>query len=146
MRTDSQPSSPPAPTTLTKVIVGLVALLAVVMGLLSMHALDATVGHSGQPTVLIADVFVENLDHVDSIAPATTSSDVTMAAGGLIGCAAAGVLCALGVLALVKRAVRAREPSVGESSSAPSERPRLVVARAIPRATPSLFALTVLRT
>lgn len=145
MRSVSRPSSRPAVTTLTKVVVGLVTLLAVVIGLLSMHALDTTVSHSGQPSVLMADVLVESTDHVDSIA-AATSSDVMIAAAGLIGCAAAGVLCALGVLALVRRVVREREPSPGEPAASPPQRHRLAVARAIPRIAPSLFALTVIRT
>lgn len=145
MRSASRPSSRPAATTLTKVVVGLVSLLAVIMGLLSMHALDTAVSQSVQPAVFIADVIVDSTDHIDSIAT-VTSSDGTITVAGLIGCAAAGVLCALGALALVKRALRAREPAPAEPATTSSPRPRLAIARTIPRTAPSLFALTVIRT
>jgi hypothetical protein len=122
-----------------------VALLAVIAGLLSMHALDATISHSGQPTAAIADVLLDSTDHVDSIATTSSSDDIALA-GGLLGCAAMGMLCTLGVIALTRRATGARPPSSGTTAKAsPNVTPRGATGSVL-RAAPSIFALTVLRT
>lgn len=132
-------------TTVTNVLVALVALLAVLTGLMSMHALDATTGHSGQPTAVIAEMLSDTTDHVGTVVTTTSADDVLVAAG-LIGCAAAGLICALGVVALIKRSLDARTPSVENAAKAP---PRVAPLRAtvtIPRTAPSLFSLAVIRT
>lgn len=135
-----------------KLLVGLVALLAVIAGLMSMHALDTTVDHSGQRTAVFTEMLVDGLDHVDSIgeaasiATAAISGDDAITVAGLLGCAAAGMLCALGVVALVRRMVTKHPaPSAALNTSSPRLGP-VKATQVIPRATPSLFALTVLRT
>jgi hypothetical protein len=131
-------------TATTKLLVVFLALLAVIAGLLSMHALDATISHSGQPTAAIADVLLDSTDHVDSIATPASSDEIALA-GGLLGCAAAGMLCALGVIALMRRAAGTRPPS-GVTATASREVAPQAATRSIHRAAPSIFALTVLRT
>jgi hypothetical protein len=135
-----------------KLFVGLFALLAVIAGLMSMHALDTTVGHSGQPTAVITEMLVDGAEHVDAIGGAATTataaiaSDDAITVAGLLGCAAAGMVCALGVIALVKRAMTGRlAPSGAVVTASPRVAP-VTATQVIPRATPSLFALTVLRT
>ena len=144
MRLNSRSAPRLLTTSSTKLLVGLVALLAVVTGLMSMHALDATTSHSGQPTAVIAEMLATT-DHVDSIVSTTSSSDALQDAG-LIGCAAAGLLCALGVIALVKRSLNARTQSVKNAAKAPPRVAPLTATITVPRTAPSLFALTVIRT
>jgi hypothetical protein len=144
MRLNSRSAPRPPVTATTKLLVVFLALLAVIAGLLSMHALDATISHSGQPTAAIADVLLDSTDHVDSIATPASSDEIALA-GGLLGCAAAGMLCALGVIALMRRATGTRPPS-GVTATASREVAPQAATRSIHRAAPSIFALTVLRT
>jgi hypothetical protein len=117
----------------------------VITGLLSMHALDSTVSHSGQPTAVIAEILFDKSALVDSIVSTTASDDMAVDAG-LIGCAAAGMLCALGVIALVRRTLTARLPFVDAVDKVSPQVAPLEATRTIPRTAPSLFALAVLRT
>jgi hypothetical protein len=128
-------------------------------GLASMHALERTVGHAGQSTTVIAGMTADGPDEGGSLAAdlatdAATSATAPDAASGaeaaelagLLGCASAGLLCALGVVALIRRAVTGRRPSSQAPSTAPPRGAPLAATQVVQRAAPSVLALSVLRT
>jgi hypothetical protein len=143
MRLNSRSSSGPPAT--VRLFTFLLALLAVIAGLLSMHVLDATTSNSGQPTAAIADVLLDRTDHVDSTAVPAVPDDIALT-GGLLGCAAAGMLCALGVIALMRRVVHTQPPSPGMVTRVSPRVAPQSATHSVARAAPSIFALAVLRT
>ncbi len=128
-----------------------------------MHALERTVGPAGQPTIVIAGMTADGPDEGGSLAadlatglttdaatsattPVAASGDEAAELAGLLGCASAGLLCALGVVALIRRAVTGRRPSSQAPSTAPPRGAPLAATQVVQRAAPSVLALSVLRT
>ena len=142
----SASSTAPWASSATRVLVSILAALAVLTALLSMHAFD------GEQPVASTEVGVVHAapghaEQFEPIAALTDSAVVDSArALGLIGCAALGTLCALGAITVMKRAGSTSPPLSRIGGTAPFRLEPMRATRHVASEAPSLFSLSILRT
>ena len=152
-RKPAAPASPPSTVRAFRIVLGIVALLALVFGVIALNTMGDTHDTSAADHGSVAAVPAANAPTTHAVAGTRISPSATVSDGGqqcgetcAMGCVMVGIACAVGLTALLTSAhAEDRPPAQGQAPPHPWVRPVLDQLRATV-ATPSLIALSISRT